>query len=125
MIDISIVGLPGPTGYTGATGPQGPKGDPGESIRGEQGMLSLDNRSEYILSLLLKGHIGPMGPPGFPGPRGEMGVRGLPVSLIEPYSSFIENSYFPIGCLHMSSTSCTISTFRRPIIITIDTKFRQ
>ena len=87
-------------------------------------MLSLGNRSESIPSLLFKGYIGPMGPPGFPGPRGEMGLRGQPVSLIEPYSSFIENSYFLVGCLHMSSASCTFSTFR-PIIITIDTKFRQ
>jgi hypothetical protein len=32
--------------------------------------------------MIFQGHTGPMGPPGFPGPRGEMGLRGPPVSFI-------------------------------------------
>lgn len=67
-------------GYTGLPGPQGPKGDPGETARGDHGMLYEKNKNKNIHDLFFKGIPGPMGPPGFPGPRGEMGLRGPPVS---------------------------------------------
>jgi hypothetical protein len=39
------------------------------------------SKTKMFNNCFFKGHVGPMGPPGFPGPRGEMGLRGPPVSL--------------------------------------------
>ena len=51
--------------------------------------------------IFFQGLTGPMGPPGFPGPRGEMGLRGSPVSFILNHRLFNINLDFIRVCVHV------------------------
>ncbi len=62
---------------------------------------SSKSRINDIHALIFKGLTGPMGPPGFPGPRGEMGLRGPPVSLIVKMLLFDMNFHIIRAFVHV------------------------